>query len=341
MATRQTPGPALHLAIRQTPNAPVVADKTKSIIATQTLNDSSTSSPSCRKRLTFSDTNDVYEIPPAPPSPKKQEALQKAAASVAEATCAGSWHTTAQRVHAWRVVATHLADSSMAEGYKSSALRRAFATVFSARQPARVLTVAASALKLAAESFAGSAPPSCDDEADVKLCEAVLGALVRGDVNGDEIYDNIVCAICVFGWIEIFPEIVLANRNLLLRQTFITLESPDLSLQTWRATSRLICALAALNRRDDCDDKSLLCDVIGKRRVASVGGTNADGRALRLQVRESDVGIILRTAERMGTVSCHGEAAEAAILALAALTHNNPEVAATVVMEQGASVSAK
>lgn len=339
MAARQTPVLPPSAAIRHSPNLPAAPDKRKSILSTPSSNDSSKSPPSCRKRLTFAEAHDVYQIPPPSPSPEEKDALHRAAAAVAEATCAGSWHTTAQRAHAWRVVAAHLNDPALASAYKSSALRRAFATVFGTRQPARVLSAATAALKLVADTFSASGPPQSDDESDKRLCESVLGALARGDANGEEVFENVVNAMCAFRWATIFSESFYASRNGLLRQTFAMLDAPDLSLQTWRATSQLIDTLVGVEQQDGPGEKSLLRDVIGKKRLAGNGCTLEIDVKSKLQVRESDISVMLRTAERLGTIPANGEAAEAAMFALSSLTRNNPEVSAMVVLEQGASVS--
>jgi hypothetical protein len=56
-------------------------------------------------------------------------------------------------------------------------------------------------------------------------------------------------------------------------------------------------------------------------------------------VRESDVRVILRALERLGDDRSSASAVEESVLALAALARHDAEVAATVVMEQGAAVS--
>lgn len=286
-----------------------------------------------RRRLTFSDTNFIIEIPRPSVTVADIARLSSAAFHARAAEPADEKVVIA----AWRQVAENISSAGLSAAWNDSCARQGLTEVFKAR-PARslaVLDIAAAVLKCASETF-GSAGEV--DDVDGALADAVLGSLARGDGSADGVLDSAVSALEKLRWVEVFPEVVAKHRAGILVHVFGMLgvaAHGDIDVYRWRSLMRLIrgMACAGVVKAEGKKGKSVLRDAL-LNEGAKNGG---EGRrsAAEMVVRRKDVSVLLRALEKVG--GCV-EASEETLRTLAAVCGQSAEVAAMAVGDEGAGV---
>jgi hypothetical protein len=350
-----------------TPGAPLPALRKRSAFALAHMSASTLPPvpPTCRRRLTFSQNDEVYTVPVPVPTPDDHDMLRTAIAEVGMSALSAD---ATLRADAWRTVTILLSDHALENTFRESGLRSSLAAVF--KGIGRDAEAAAAALAVVAQTY------TCDpdDPADRAVCSAVMDWLARGCAPASS-FETVVLAVTAYRWDAVFPMVLHERRNAILRQAFGMLDSPDLDVYAWRAVMVLVRIMFGIcddhpstaevqvkdtiiasdmtgetNRKPAVPPKqNLREEVIGKREnkkvhgaflpdsrlLSSEGDTKTDGSP---RVRESDVRVMLRAAERLGRLKQHGDATEDALLTLCAVARSSLEAASILVLEQGAAV---
>jgi hypothetical protein len=247
---------------------------------------------------------------------------------------------------AWLSLLEHLSNPLLSEEYISSPLRDALVMVFNANPPPppRVHSAACAVLIQATRIFGIRTPARSSDGLDRDLCVAVLSNVCRGGALGLQSIGAATVATVGFAWPRAFLPELRRMRPRAMRCALDALDARDLCSADFAAASRLIRVLAdAGGDSAGSEGGKDATNALRKEAVSPseqlVKSMSHKGVQDEILVRESDVRVILRALERLGGDRSSASAVEESVLALAALARHDAEVAATVVMEQGAAVS--
>lgn len=234
-------------------------------------------SASCKRKLSFSDTLQVHEIPCVRPAAADYEALRRAAEA------AGTADGTAEvQVAAWREVAACMVDPALKQTYRACGVRKSLASVLqSSSAPPLVLEMAAAVVALAADTFgtghdkmgtregrqpdssrgdvkssavAGDDKSDDDDDDDDEvgeergLCEAVLSCICTSRASNHTI-SSLTNAIVRFSWPKRFPFLFNTSCGPVMRRILEVLRNKDdMDVYIWKSlmTTMAITQRAAL-----------------------------------------------------------------------------------------------